>query len=123
MHTKANTKERNLEVARTQNMLTLETEKYLKVIGDRAYTEEQIAYAISQVNKELGEVIDTEATRSEQIAQATNLLDARNKVIQAQSDYEEAQNKTLNEQVALKNQLDKNHKDFVKNYYERLDID
>lgn len=117
------TKERNLEVAKSQNTLTLETEKYLKTIGDYAYTEEQIAYAISQVNKELGDVIDTEATRSEQIAQATTLLEARNKVIQAQSDYEAAQNKTLNEQVALKNQLDKNHEDYVTNYYERIEID
>ena len=117
------TKERNLEVAKSQNELTLETEKYLKTIGNYAYTEEQIAYAISQVNKELGDVIDTEATRSEQIAQATKLLDAKNKVTQAQSDYEAARNKTLNEQVEITNRLTRSHKDYENDWGERQKLE
>ena len=117
------TKERNLEVAKSQNELTLETEKYLKTIGDYAYTEEQIAYAISQVNKELGDVIDTEATRSEQVAQATKLLEAKNKVTQAQSDYEAARNKTLKEQVEITNRLTRGHKDYESDWGKRQKLE
>ena len=94
------------QIRKAQGELTLQMLTYLETIKYNTASEEERAFAINALNKALGNVIDTEATRTEQAEQAIVILEAKNKLIQAESDLEVAREKKLVKRVALEKELE-----------------
>ena len=94
------------QIRKAQSELTLQMLTYLETIKYNTASEEERAFAINALNKALGNVIDTEATRTEQAEQAIVILEAKNKLIQAESDLEVAREKKLVKRVALEKELE-----------------
>ena len=94
------------QIRKAQGELTLQMQTYLETIKYNTASEEERAFAITKLNQALGNVIDTEATRTEQAKQAIVILEAKNKLIQAESDLEVAREEKLVKRIALEKELE-----------------
>lgn len=103
-------KKRTDEIRKAQVELTLEMQTYLETVKYSTASDEERAFAVDKLNKALGDVIDTEATREEQSKQAEIILSAKLKLIQAEADLEDARNKKLVDKIALEKELESSNK-------------
>tara|TARA_R110001632_G_scaffold1907_1_gene8652 strand:- start:9462 stop:11309 length:1848 start_codon:yes stop_codon:yes gene_type:complete len=103
-------KKRTDEIRKAQVELTLEMQTYLETVKYSTASDEERAFAVNKLNKALGDVIDTEATRGEQSKQAEIILSAKLKLIQAEADLEDARNKKLVDKIALEKELESSNK-------------
>lgn len=100
---------RNEKIAQSQAQayanLNSQTRGYIAVLEDQFSTEESVAGAVDALNKSLGNVIDTEATREEQLKQATTALDAKQKAEQQEIKVRELQAAMLEDELTLAQDL------------------
>ena len=82
--------------------LNAQTTGYVQVLTDRRSSEEAVASAVERLNQQLGGVIDTEATRQEQLEQATAAIEAKRKAEEAELKVKELQNARAEHEIELR---------------------
>jgi hypothetical protein len=100
---------RNEKIAESQKQayvqLNTETESYIAILQNQASTEQSVANAVDVLNRSLGNVIDTEASREEQLKQAQAALEAKQQAEQAEIKVQELRNAVMEDSMTLTDDL------------------